>query len=129
MLSNELFPLSTYYSVCKRGPSVLRATIRNGMRGHFSTTAEITQDGKLTVDVGKFSMVPGTTLEDVAPTSPGRRIQIMREGGYTSLLVTNFQKSSSNMVVIGYEQKDNESYRAALRLANNIVGCRLSEAP
>ncbi|MGY3265564.1 hypothetical protein [Lysobacter sp. HA35] len=125
MLSGELFPLSTYFGVCRIGPGVLRANISNGMRGHFATMATVVDDGELSVEIGKFSFVAGSTLVDL-PASPGRRIRLLTEHGEESLLVTGLQRSSDTMSVISYKQNDREEYRAALRLANKLVACGLS---
>jgi hypothetical protein len=125
MLSDELFPVSTYFGVCKLGPGVLSARLSNGMRGHFSTTAEIADEGSFTVETGKFSFASGTTLSEL-PAAPGRRIRLMREGGEESLLVTGLQPSSTTMVTIRYQQHSRSAYRGALRLANRLVPCVLS---
>jgi hypothetical protein len=127
----ELIPLSPYYAVCAKRPDVLRVTFRKGPVGpQHSTVTEITGgQGRLTITVGKLDTEPDTVLKDIPATSPPRRIRIGSRSGRSFILVSDFDKTSSNLVRIEYEEADSSAQADAIRFANTVVACHISTVP
>lgn len=129
-IDGELFPLSPFFGVCAKRAEVLRANFSNGMlSSHYPTYVEITGGGGvLKITVGKFGFLPGENFRDVPASSTKRRIQIGSDRfGSSSVLVSDFQGAGSNRVNIEYDKTDVEAEAGALRLANAIVACHISE--
>lgn len=126
-VDGELFPLSTYFGVCMKNVDALRSKLDNGILSpHFPSYAEITGGGGvMKISVGKFGMMPGTTLEDIPVSTKPRRIQLGRDRDHHFVLVSDFG-AGSNMVSIVYDAESGVSKAEAIRIANNVVPCHLS---
>ena len=125
--NGELFPLSAYFGVCMKNVDALRSKLDNGMLSpHFPSYAEITgSGGDMKISVGKFGMMPGTTLKDIPVSTKPRRIQFGRNRDHQFVLVSDFG-AGSNMVSIVYDAESDVSKAEAIRIANNVVPCNLS---
>lgn len=125
--NGELFPLSTYFGVCMKNVDALRSKLDNGMLSpHFPSYAELTgSGGVMKISVGKFGMMPGTTLKDIPVSTQRRRIQLGRDRDYHFVLVSDFG-AGSNIVSIVYDGASDIAKDEAIRIANNVVPCHLS---
>lgn len=123
----ELFPLSTYFGVCMKNVDALRSKLDNGMLSpHFPSYAELTgSGGVMKISVGKFGMMPGTTLKDIPVSTQPRRIQLGRDRDYHFVLASDFG-AGSNLVSIVYEGASDIAKAEAIRIANNVVPCHVS---
>ena len=128
--NGELFPLSTYFGVCVKHVDALRSRLDNGMPSpHFPSYAELTgSGGVMKISVGKFGMMPGTTLEDIPVSTKPRRIQLGRDRDHHFVLVSDFG-AGSNLVNIVYDGTSDSAKAEAMRIANNVVPCHLSIGP
>lgn len=126
-VNGELFPLSTYFGVCMKNVDALRSKLDNGMLSpHFPSYAELTgSGGVMKIGVGKFGMLPGTTLKDIPASKQPRRIQLGRDRTYHFVLVSDFG-AGSNLVSIVYDGASDIAKAEAIRIANNVVPCHLS---
>lgn len=127
----ELFPLSSYYSVCAKRPGVLRATFRNGpLSPQHPTVAKLTGGvGELTITIGKFDLKSDTALKDIPAASTPRRIRMGSRNGQSFILVSDFDEASQNLVKIDYEDVGASAQAEALRFANTVAACHVSSVP
>jgi hypothetical protein len=127
--NKNLYPLSGYFGVCVMGEDIWRAILKNSPLGaHYPTEAEIKIAGgfDFSITVGKFGQWPGAVLSQAPVASPPRRIQFVTVDSDESILVSDFDGAEGNLVNIAYDDKDPGAQAEALRFANNVVGCHLS---
>lgn len=131
-VDGELLPLSSFFGVCVKYKGVWGAQLHSGPSGpHYPTGGEIIVEGgvKLKISVGKFGVLPGAVLKDVAATSSHRRIRVGRDRLDSFILVSDFENAGDNRVSIEYDEKDAAAEAAAIRLANDVVACHVSAVP
>ena len=124
-LSNGLFPLSPHYPMCLEAIHVLRSSIRNGTYGYASVVDLTAEGADLGLEVGSFMLDPGSTVSELPRSPSGARVQTVRSGASSSLLVSDIPEAGNGRVGIQYEAGNRDAFRAALTVANHVVACRI----
>ena len=125
----KIFPLSPYYGVCAKYDGIWSTMLKSGpLNPHEPTGGEIVVAGgiKLKLSVGKFSLWPGAVLANVHSDSPARRIQVGHDRFEDFVLISDFDGVGESRVSISFDKSNPGAREAALRLANQVVGCRVS---